>query len=140
MNKTLKLATITLALVLIGAVAAVLTQPYIFNNHAIVSNTATLAFTFDGASWDGTSPVDWGTISKDAIYTYDLDVTNTGDFDLTLTVTLVNLPTGFTCIWTLDGTTLAIGATELGTLELTVDSTAVVGTYNWEVHITGEEI
>jgi len=84
--------------------------------------------------------MDWGTIQPGDTGTWDYDVKNVGSVDCVVTREVLNLPVGWSEMWTGNGQTIIPGDTLQGTLTLTVPADAVLGTHTWSSQLVAEEV
>jgi hypothetical protein len=117
---------------LIGAVIASEVQQYLMSQTATVTGVTLI---LDGVLYINNTLVDWGPLQRGETYNTTLDVNNTSTVPATVTLTLPNLPTGWTEMWNLTGTTIPAHTYAAGLLNLTVPSDTPLQTYTWDMWV-----
>jgi len=87
--------------------------------------TATLDMYIDGTLKPNGTAIDWGTCQKGTVQTKsNVTVVNTGNQNLTVTITTTGLPSGWILEWQANNTYLYVGYEVEGWLNLTIPQTA----------------
>jgi len=97
-------------------------------------------FSDDGCTLEvanGTT-INWGTVSVGA-NTITYWIKNTGNCDVTLSLTTAKSPSGWNLSWDYDGTAIIPADVRRVKITLTVPTDASAGTYGWDSWITAEQ-
>jgi hypothetical protein len=127
-----------LALILIGIVAVTYVayaayEAFVINQKA---NVIGIAVFIDGIPIQNDGELDWGDISIDTAYYFNLTVTNHYETNHTVYFLCVDLPTGWTQTWAANATLLEPGESAIGDLTLTATT---FSSETWTSHITVTE-
>jgi len=127
-----KYAALILTFFLVGAVIASEVQNYLMSQTATVTGVTLI---LDGLLYENNTIVDWDRLQRGNTYTKTLDVNNTSGNPATVTLTLPNLPEGWTEMWNLTGTTIPPYTYAAGLLNLTVPSDAPLQAFAWDMWV-----
>lgn len=95
-----------------------------------------LEVTLDGTTWTNATAFDWGEVEEDTTYVKPLDVKNIDNRAAEIILQVVDLPTGYSLVWSKNGLTVNPGETLFGQLILTTPTTITDTTpQTWEMWI-----
>jgi hypothetical protein len=102
-----------------------------------VPDTTSLEAYLNGETWANNTEISWANTT--GTQTKNLTVWNNGNVNITVTLIIEDLPSGFTETWDANGTLLEPDYWIDGNLTLTVPTNTTVGTYNWNSYVRGEQ-
>lgn len=136
----LKILTVILGALLVGAVLSVGIKEYVIPQQATVEPTVNLDIYIDGTPWTNGTLLDWENVTAGETYCFqNLTVVNIGNVNVTVYLLAPDLPAGWTQTWTANATFLQPTEKVEADLTLTVDASAACQTYSWNSYIRGEQ-
>jgi len=109
---------------------------YYYPQNGIIAS-ASLAMYLDGNLKPNGTAIDWGTCQKGTMQTFsNVTVANTGNQNLTVTITTTDLPSGWILEWQGNDTRLDAGWKVEGWLNLTIPETATAWP-TWSFSLNG---
>ena len=128
-NSTLKTLIAILAIAGLTFAGAVTVTEYYFPSTGTIVETKAAIYLEGELKLNGTT-IDWHDMQCGETLAYNFTVQNTGTANFNVTLWIEQVPTGITYHWAANNTFVAVGATAKADLELTVGSTAALGTYS----------
>lgn len=140
MNK--RYVAVALAAILAGVIGAyALSELHIIPNSAKTVNVDYKIY-IDDELWLNNTLLDWGNVYPGETYYCDnLTVANIGDVDLTVSILVEDLPSGWIYTWTANNTICKPNEIVWAALDLTVAADAPLDTtFNWIAYIHCETV
>lgn len=124
------------ALILIGLLVGAFIVYAITTYTGDQTATATgLTILLESLPLEDGDPIDWGEVTVDVTYSYNLSVTNNHDSTVLVYLYTPGLPAGWVETWECNGTALTAGSSMWGWLDLTA-TTAGSHTWGWNITAT----
>jgi len=134
-----KKVSLALAIAIIVAFASVafasITLYYKMPMSATVVKSPSITIYLDNATWINGTDVDWGNFTAGQSKQKSLDIYNTGNVALQITIQNAGVPQDWSLTYTRNGTVVNPLEWLNGTLTLTVASTASLAGYYWDCNI-----
>ena len=140
MDKTLKYILFIVLfgiLVFTGFVVAGMVKQYLYPSTA-QGQIVKLTIYFENTEWANNTAIPWGKVESDTAYYDYLNIKNTGQLNVTVTMTTQNLPIGWTQTWTANNTFLKPNEWANGTLTLTTTTVDAIS-YYWDTFIEAQQ-
>lgn len=124
-----------LALVLMGSVGAAAFYYHYHPSQSTVGGTELTEY-WDGVIMGNGTTLDYGSdLEPGEAYTHNYTVLNSGATVVSVSLRIVDLPSGWSLTWAANNTALNPGEAAEGDLILTVGAGASDGTYYWDHYI-----
>ena len=126
-----KIASIILVALIasITFATASIATTYIFPSTGTVTETKATIY-LNGIPIANGTTINWRNIERNATWTYNFTVQNTGTTAFNVTLEITGVPIGITYTWAANNTIIVAGDCAKADLELTVSSSAALGTYS----------
>jgi len=135
--------TVLILMALLSTAAAVLAiQSYTlyFPHEAVVVPPSPQVKVYvDAQAYANGTKISWNPVEPGKSYTKSLQVENTGNVRVKVTLIVEGLPAGWSLTWTANGSILEVGGKCAGNMTLTVPSGAS-GPYEWHSWIKAERV
>jgi len=139
--KTLSIAVIAIMAILGLVVFGISYYTLYLQNTASVAAQAKIGIFLDAGYTseltNGTT-IDWGTVNLGS-NTKTYWIKNTGNCDVTLSLTTSTMPSGWTLSWDYDDSVITPGGGRKVIITLTVPNGAPAGTYSWDSWVSAVE-
>lgn len=131
MNLKNSLASLILITIIATATFALATpiKEYLFPSSGTITETKATLYV-DMVLFPNGTLIEWFDMARGETHYVNFTVQNTGTTTFNVTLEITNIPTGITYKWLANNTQLAPGEYAEANLDLTVGSTATLGTYS----------
>jgi uncharacterized membrane protein len=142
-NKLLALTAIAVFACTIGSVYAIglyMTSTHAASTTILTADTVSFTETLNGSPLAQNAPVTFPNVKAGETASMSYAVTNSGNVATVFTVTSNDLPTDYSLTWEHDGETINSGGNALGSLTLSVPSSATEGTLTFHITVTATQV